>query len=112
MPKILDTAFDDEFCDEAVKVLGSKGIHTHCGNRVASIDGNSQVESVTLENRRKIQADMVLVSIGAKPANELAQKAGLRIVENGSIWVESICELTLRMYLRYPVGLRPVSLST
>ena len=31
---------------------------------------------------------MVLVSIGAKPANELAQKAGLRIVENGSIWVD------------------------
>jgi NADPH-dependent 2,4-dienoyl-CoA reductase/sulfur reductase-like enzyme len=31
---------------------------------------------------------MVLVSIGAKPASELAQKAGLRIVENGSIWVD------------------------
>jgi pyruvate/2-oxoglutarate dehydrogenase complex dihydrolipoamide dehydrogenase (E3) component len=31
---------------------------------------------------------MVLVSIGAKPASDLAQKAGLRIVENGSIWVD------------------------
>ena len=60
----------------------------HCGHRVVSIDGNSQVESVTLENRRKIKADMVLVSIGAKPASGLAQKAGLRIVENGSIWVD------------------------
>ncbi|MEN8692612.1 MAG: FAD-dependent oxidoreductase [Desulfobacterales bacterium] len=88
MPKILVTAFDDEFCDEVAKVLGSKGIHTHCGNRVVSIDGNSQIESVTLENRRKIRADMVLVSIGAKPASDLAQKAGLRIVENGSIWVD------------------------
>ena len=88
MPKILVTAFDDEFCDEVAKVLGSKGIHTHCGNRVVSIDGNSQVESVTLENGKNIKADMVLVSIGAKPANELAQKAGLRIVENGSIWVD------------------------
>jgi NADPH-dependent 2,4-dienoyl-CoA reductase/sulfur reductase-like enzyme len=68
--------------------LGSKGIHAHCGNRVASIDGNSRVEFVTLENGRKIQADMVLVSTGAKPASDLAQKAGLRIVENGAIWVD------------------------
>ena len=88
MPKMLVTAFDDEFCDEVAKVLGSKGIHTHCGNRVVSIDGNSHVESVTLTKRGKIQTDMVLVSIGAKPASELAQKAGLRIVENGSIWVD------------------------
>jgi NADPH-dependent 2,4-dienoyl-CoA reductase/sulfur reductase-like enzyme len=88
MPKMLVTAFDDEFCDEAAMVLGSKGIHIHCGNRVVSIDGTSQVESVTLKSGGKIQADMVLVSIGAKPASDLAQKAGLRIVENGSIWVD------------------------
>jgi len=88
MPKILVAAFDDEFCDEVATVLGSKGIHTHCGNRVVSIDGNSRVESVTLDKGGKIQADMVLVSIGAKPASDLAQKADLRIVENGSIWVD------------------------
>ena len=88
MPKLLVTAFDDEFCDELAKVLGSKGVHIHCGNRVVSIDGNSRVESVTLANGGKIQADMVLVSIGAKPASDLARRAGLRIVENGSIWVD------------------------
>ena len=88
MPKILVSAFDDEFCDEVAEVLGSKGIHTHCGNRVVSIDGESQVESVTLDNGGKIQADMVLVSIGAKPASNLAQKAGLQIAEKGSIWVD------------------------
>ena len=31
---------------------------------------------------------MVLVSIGARPSIELAEKAGLRIAENGSIWVD------------------------
>jgi NADH oxidase (H2O2-forming) len=88
MPKMLAAAFDDEFCDEVAEVLGTKGIHAHCGNRVASIDGNGQVESVTLDNGGKILADLVLVSIGTKPASDLAQKAGLRIVENGSIWVD------------------------
>jgi NADPH-dependent 2,4-dienoyl-CoA reductase/sulfur reductase-like enzyme len=88
MPKILATAFDDEFCDEVADALGSSGIHVHCGNRVVSINGNGLVESVTLDNGSRIQADMVLVSVGAKPANGFAQKAGLRIVENGSIWVD------------------------
>jgi NADPH-dependent 2,4-dienoyl-CoA reductase/sulfur reductase-like enzyme len=88
MPKMLAAAFDDEFCDEVTEVLGSSGIHIHCGNRVVSINGNGLAESVTLDNGSRIQADMVLVSVGAKPASSLAQKAGLRIVENGSIWVD------------------------
>jgi len=88
MPKLLVTAFDDEFCDEVATVLGSKGIHTHCGNRVASIDGHRQVKSVTLDSGGKIQADMVLVSTGARPATDLAHKAGVRLAENGSIWVD------------------------
>lgn len=88
MPKLLRTAFDDEFCDEVSKLLGSREIHSHCGRKVVSIDGRNHVESVTLDNGRKYAADMVLVSIGAKPANDLAQRAGLRLVENGSIWVD------------------------
>jgi NADPH-dependent 2,4-dienoyl-CoA reductase/sulfur reductase-like enzyme len=88
MPKMLAAAFDDEFCDDVRKVLESKNVSIHCGKRVASIDGNRQVESVTLETGEKIQADLVLVSIGAKPASDLARQAGLRIVENDSIWVD------------------------
>jgi len=88
MPRLLVTAFDDEFCDKVATVLGSEGIQIHCGNRVVSIDGNSRVESLSLDSGGKIPADLVLVSTGAKPANSLARKAGLRIAENGSIWVD------------------------
>jgi NADPH-dependent 2,4-dienoyl-CoA reductase/sulfur reductase-like enzyme len=88
MPRLLVTAFDDEFCDKASTVLGSKGVHIHCESRVVSIDGHRHVQSLTLDNGAKIPADLVLVSTGAKPANILAQMAGLRIAENGSIWVD------------------------
>jgi len=88
LPKLLSNAFDDEFCDEIYEVLVKSGVKIHTGSRVVSIDGSDQVESVTLEGGEKIPADMVLVSIGAKPASNLAQNAGLRIVENGSIWVD------------------------
>jgi len=88
MPKLLYTAFDDEFCDEVTNVLTPKGIKIHTGCKVVSIDGENRVASVTMEGGEKIPADMVLISIGAKPASELGRKAGLRIVGNGSIWVD------------------------
>jgi len=88
MPKVLFTAFDDEFCDEISNVLIKNGVKVHTGSRVVSIDGNQRVEYVSLESGEKIPADMVLISVGAKPSSELALEAGLRIVENGSIWVD------------------------
>jgi len=88
MPKLLYTAFDDEFCDDVSRLLLDKDIKVHTDSRVVSIEGSECVESVTLESGEKIPADMVLVSIGAKPCSELAEKAGLRIVDNGSIWVD------------------------
>jgi NADPH-dependent 2,4-dienoyl-CoA reductase/sulfur reductase-like enzyme len=88
MPKLLITAFDDEFCDEIAQTLEKRGIKIHTNSRVASIDGNKSVESVSLENGKKIPADLVLVSIGAKPSSKLAEAAGLRVVENASIWVD------------------------
>jgi NADH oxidase (H2O2-forming) len=94
MPKILFTAFDDEFCDAIERALVESGIHVHTNSRVVSIDGDRHVQSVTLESGEKIPADLVLVSVGAKPCNELAEKAGLRVVENGSIWVDEYMRTT------------------
>jgi NADPH-dependent 2,4-dienoyl-CoA reductase/sulfur reductase-like enzyme len=88
MPKLLFAAFDDEFCEQIYDVLIKSGVKVHTGNRVVCIDGNHSVESVTLDSGVRIPADLVLVSIGAKPANNLARNAGLRIVDNGSIWVD------------------------
>jgi NADPH-dependent 2,4-dienoyl-CoA reductase/sulfur reductase-like enzyme len=94
MPQLLFTAFDDEFGDEMSRILVKEGVTVHFGNRVASINGNRNVESITLQTGLKIPVDLVLVSIGAKPATKLAQEAGLQIVEKGSIWVDEYMRTT------------------
>ena len=88
MPRLLSTAFDDEFCNEIERLLERQKIIIRTGSRVVSIDGGQNVQSVSLASGETLPADMVLLSVGAKPSSDLAMQAGLRIVENGSIWVD------------------------
>ncbi|MGD9031646.1 MAG: FAD-dependent oxidoreductase [Desulfobacteraceae bacterium] len=94
MPKLLYTAFDGEFCDQIERALVPAGINVRTNTRVLSINGNRHVESVTLEGGEKIPANVVLVSVGTRPCSELAEKAGLRVVENESIWVDKYMRTT------------------
>ena len=94
MPKLLYAAFDNEFCDEMERALVAEGIHVRTNTRVVSINGNQHVDSVTLEAGEKIPANVLLVSVGTKPCTELAEKAGLRVVDNGSIWVDEYMRTT------------------
>lgn len=89
MPKLLNTAFDNEFCDHAEDELKKLGVSIHTQAKVVSINGDDKVESVDLDNGEKLIADMVLIGIGGRPNVELAQKAGFLITDGGSIWVDS-----------------------
>ena len=88
MPRLLSTAFDDEFCDEISRSLDRRKVKIRTGNRVVCINGGERVDSVSLETGETIPADMVLVSVGAQPSSKLAEDAGIRVIENGSIWVD------------------------
>ena len=88
MPKIMYTAFDNAFCDEAAEELTAAGVQLHLGSTVQSIDGDGHVESVTLDSGESIAADMVLVGIGGKPDTGLAKDAGLVLVDGGAVWVD------------------------
>jgi NADH oxidase (H2O2-forming) len=88
LPKLLFTAFDDEFCDEIAQILDKQGVKLHLNSRAESINGGERVESVSLDNGKEISADLVLISVGAKPSSKLAEEAGIRVIENGSIWVD------------------------
>ena len=88
MPKLLYSAFDDEYCDQVEEQLKNSGVILHTGRKVMSLDGDGRVSSVTLDTGEKIPADMVLVSTGARPNSDLAGQAGLHLAENGAIWVD------------------------
>jgi NADPH-dependent 2,4-dienoyl-CoA reductase/sulfur reductase-like enzyme len=81
-------AYDEEFCVEMEEVLQSRGTSICAGTRVERIAGNEHVEEVILSNGTEIQADTVIVGVGAVANVDLAKRAGLRIGLTGGIRVD------------------------
>ncbi|MHA1819718.1 MAG: FAD-dependent oxidoreductase [Promethearchaeota archaeon] len=83
----LIAAFDPEFCIEVEKRFEEAGINIMTKKKVVAIGGGDSAEYVELESGEKLDADLVLVSIGARPNIALAEKLGLKI-SNRAIWVD------------------------
>lgn len=87
--------FDREFALAAEKKLKEKGVKIHTNKTVKKITGKGRVESVEMENR-KIPADLVILSIGAKPETGLAGEAGIKLGKYGGIKVNKYMETSSR----------------
>ncbi len=84
----LIATFDEEFAVAAEEMLKHGGVRIHTKCTVNEIAGDNRVESVKLDNGKNIPADLVILSIGAKPNTNLAKDAGIRIGTCGGIWVD------------------------
>jgi len=80
--RILRKSFDPEFGDMLLERLKGKGIRMIHDNLV-ELRGSERVTSVLLEKSGEIEADMVIFSIGYRPNDDLAIKAGLDVGKNG-----------------------------
>jgi len=87
MDRLLPTTMDHEFGDKAKGILEANGANILLGQRVDSILGNNKVTSVVLDNKAKIEADMVIISVGARPNVTMASNFGLAVHPRNGIWV-------------------------
>ena len=68
--------------------IRSKGVDILLNTGVEGFErSNDDNKSVILNNGNKIEADIVILSIGVKPDKKLAEEAGLTIGSTGGIWV-------------------------
>ncbi len=87
MESCLSTTFDNEFTKIIEDSLKEKNIQLYINSNVEEIGGNNRVEYVKLE-KEDIPADLVIVSVGAKPNVNLAEKMNIEIGEYGGIKVD------------------------
>ena len=88
LPRCLQVAMDDEFCEEAESALAETGVKIITNERVVSILGNEKVTGVELASGKKINADMIILGLGAVPNTSLAGKAGLELGFRNAVRVD------------------------
>jgi len=80
--------FDQEFAMAAEEKIKNKEVKIYTGMKVKEIGGDKKAEYVELDNGEKLPADMVILSIGARPNIDLAKEAGIKTEEKGGIEVD------------------------
>jgi len=68
--------------------IKSKDAKLYLKDGVKSFEYNNGVTTITLQSGTKIEADIVMLSIGVRPQSELAKAAGLEVNQRGGIIVD------------------------
>lgn len=82
---------DEEMAAPVEKYLRSQGVELLLGEKVLEFVGTDRVEQVKTD-KRVIDADVVILSIGVKPNVMLARQAGLEMGETGAIAVNEFMQ--------------------
>ena len=91
---VLPTAFDEEAASIIKRRIEDLSIEVLTGEKAVRFTGNGRVQSV-ITDRREIPCDMVVLSVGVKPAIELAVQMGLEVGPYGGIKIDSHMKTTL-----------------
>jgi NADH oxidase (H2O2-forming) len=83
----LQLVYDEEFCINAEKVLKEQNINLLLDERVDTFIGGKTVEKIKLNSKKEIEADMVIMGIGANANTKLAKDAGLELGPTKAIQV-------------------------
>ena len=81
-PRILMRGVPAEIAGIVHEAHARHGVDIRCGAGIASVDDDGDTVHIGLSDGRILDADLLVIGIGAVPVTALAEQAGLR-VENG-----------------------------
>lgn len=82
LPRILSRGVPEELAAVVAERHKAEGVEIHCGAKIRSLQEDREGVSVLFEDGGTLDADLIVVGIGAIPNVELARDAGLAI-DNG-----------------------------
>jgi nitrite reductase (NADH) large subunit len=90
--KLMPRQVDDQGSRILVRKIESLGVKVHLGTSTKAIHGNGHVQGIEFADGESIDVDMVIVSTGIRPRDELARSAGLTVGERGGVAVDDRLE--------------------
>jgi NADPH-dependent 2,4-dienoyl-CoA reductase/sulfur reductase-like enzyme/rhodanese-related sulfurtransferase len=89
LPQPLAALMDPEFGARIAEALRAKGVDVFCGEKVEALLGDGSAVTTVRTDRREIEADLVLLSVGVRPNTGLARDSGLELGPTGGIRVDA-----------------------
>ena len=87
-PRLMPRQVDDAGGDILRAHIEALGVSVHVGTGTQAIFGERRVERLALDDGTELEVDLVIVSAGIRPRDELARSAGLVVGERGGIQVD------------------------
>ncbi len=87
LERVLAALVDDEISDMVAKHMTDKGVVLKLGQKITGFEGSESKVSHAVTDKERIEADLVILSIGVRPNSKLAKDAGLEIGQFGDIIV-------------------------
>jgi NADPH-dependent 2,4-dienoyl-CoA reductase/sulfur reductase-like enzyme len=91
-----EKVFGKEIGQMFQKMHEEKGVKFKLNSKLSKIEGNQKVEAVVLENGERIDADLVVVGIGVKPATGFLR--GMDLLTDGSVKVDEYFQAAEHVY--------------
>lgn len=86
--RLMPRQIDDAGSAVLVAKLATLGITVHLGKNTKRIDGNGKLEGLSFADGSHLKADMLVISAGIRPRDELAKLAGIEVHPRGGILVD------------------------
>jgi len=86
--RLMPRQIDDNGSNVLVRKINSLGVRVHLNKNTKEIIGNGKVEGMLFADGAQLDVEMVVVSAGIKPRDELARACGLMVGQRGGVVVD------------------------
>ncbi len=87
-PRLMPRQLDSQGADVLADHISDLGIDVLVNRKTASIRGNGKIEGIAFADGQELPTDLLVVSAGIRPRDELAREAGLAIGTRGGVAVD------------------------
>lgn len=87
-PRLMPRQVDEAGSQLLVKEIEALGVHVHLNKSTQDVVGQGRVQGMRFTDGSSIEVDMIIVSAGIRPRDELARDCGLTVGERGGVLVD------------------------
>jgi nitrite reductase (NADH) large subunit len=87
-PRLMPRQLDEIASQFLLKRIEALGVEVHLGAHLSQIEGSNRVRSIAFVDEEPLDVDLVVISAGIRPRDEIARQVGIECHPRGGILVD------------------------